>query len=505
MELSVATTENAVENADGMTILDLFTAVKKHIITAIVTLVVVLAAVAGYTFTRTPQYTASAQLLATYSGIAQTDASAGALSSGASYINSQIQTYPELVKTEAVLQPVIDKLGLSTTVSALAGEVTASNPKSTMLVEISVTDADAKKASSIANEVAESLKDQITAPLTTNEGVKITSPVNLQVVQTAYVPSSPSSPDIKANFVAGLAGGIVLGLIAAIVKDLADRRVRQAADAQAIIDVPVLGTLTASDVYKEKAPVIIAKPASPEAEEIRRLRTNLSFALPENNLSNVIVVTSASQHEGKTITSVNLATAFAETGSSVLLIDADVRSPSVAPQLGIEGNVGLTHLLTGKLSAQDAIQRYWKPNFHVLPAGKQSMNPSIMLNSRAMKSLIAQVAGHYDHVIIDTAPMRVANDAAVFVKEGGELLLVVGLGVAEKKQLRTTVQELKTLEIETAGLCLNFAETDKKKDNYYYYYGSDDDKSKENKPVTDGKGAAPAAAHSAEGRRRKHA
>ena len=486
-----------------MTILDVLMAVRKHMITAVVTLVVVFAAVAGYTFTRTPQYTASAQLLATYKGSTQDNTSAGSLNSGANYINSQIATYPQLVKTEAVLQPVIDDLGLNTTVSALAAKVTASNPTDTMLVEISVEDPSPKNASNIANSVATSLQKQITTTLYSDEGDKIVSPVNLQVVQQAYAPASPSSPNVKLNLAAGFAGGLILAIIAAVVKDLLDRRVRQASDVQSIIgDVPVLGTLSNSEAFSGKAPVIIAKPASPEAEEIRRLRTNLSFALPENNLSNVIVVTSAAQHEGKTTTSVNLATAFAETGSSVLLIDADVRSPSVAPQLGIEGNVGLTHLLTGKLSAQDAIQRYWKPNFHVLPAGKQSMNPSIMLNSRAMKSLIAQVAGHYDHVIIDTAPMRVANDAAVFVKEGGELLLVVGLGVAEKKQLRTTVQELKTLEIETAGLSLNFAETDKKKDDYYYYYGSNDDKSKDDKSVTDGKGSA-SAAHSAEGRRRK--
>lgn len=468
----MATTENA-EN-DVITI-DVLGAIKKHIITTVVTLVVVFAAVAGYTFTRTPQYTASAQLLATYKGSSTQDTTANSFNSGASYIESQIATYPELVKTEAVLQPVITDLGLNTTVDDLAKQVTASNPTDTMLVEISVDDPSPKNASNIANSVATSLQKQITTTLYSDEGEKIVSPVNLQIVQRAYVPANPSSPNTKMNLAIGLVGGIVLGIVAAVVKDLLDRRVRQTSDVQAIVDdVPVLGTLSNSETFSGKAPVIIAKPASPEAEEIRRLRTNLSFALPENNLSNVIVVTSATQHEGKTTTSVNLATAFAEAGSSVLLIDADVRSPSVASQLGIEGNVGLTHLLAGKLSAQDAIQRYWKPNFHVLPAGKQTMNPSIMLNSRAMKSLIAQVAGHYDHVIIDTAPMRVANDAAVFVKEGGELLLVVGLGVAEKKQLRTTVQELRTLEIETAGLSLNFAESDKKKDEYYYYYGSDD-------------------------------
>lgn len=478
------TTENDVVNEGGMTVLDLLIAVRKHVITAAITFVVVVAAVTGYTFTRTPMYTASAQLLATYksSSAAQDTNAAGQLNSGASYIKSQIATYPELVKTEAVLQPVIADLGLNTTVSALATQVTASNPTDTMLVEISVEDADPKSASNIANSVADSLTKQITATLTSDEGEKIVSPVNLTKVQQAYVPASPSSPNKKLNIAAAVAGGLILGVIAALIKDLLDRRVRQASDVTAIVpDTPILGTFSRSDMFTDKAPTIISHPVAREAEEIRRLRTNLMFSLPETNLSNVIVVASAGQSEGKTTTSVNLATAFAETGSSVLLIDADVRNPSVSGHLGIEGNVGLTQLLTNQLSSQDAIQRYWKPNFHVLPAGKQSMSPSIMLNSRAMKSLIAQVAGHYDHVIIDTAPMHVANDAAVFAKEGGELLLVVGLGVTEKKELRTTAQELTTLEIKPAGISLNFAEAEKQKDDYYYYYGSDEKDSKGSK------------------------
>lgn len=143
--------------------------------------------------------------------------------------------------------------------------------------------------------------------------------------------------------------------------------------------------------------------------------------------------------------------------------------------LGIEGTVGLTHLITNGVSSHDAIQRYWKPNFHVLPAGKQTMNPSILLNSRAMKALIEHVAGVYDYVIIDTAPMQVSNDAAVFAKEGPELLVVAGLGITEKKMIRQVARELKTASIEPVGLAMNYGEMDKPQRNGYYYYGSDTD------------------------------
>ncbi|PWG64460.1 polysaccharide biosynthesis tyrosine autokinase [Bifidobacterium callitrichidarum] len=460
-----------------MTILDIFNVLKKHLITAVITLVVVVAAMAGYTFTRTTQYTATAELLATYrtsagSGETGSSGNAGELSSGANYINSQIQTYPQLVKTESVLQPVIDDLGLNATVSDLAQGVTASNPDGTMLVDISVKNPDPKMASNIANAVAESLKKQVTSTLYTDEGDKIVSPVNLTVVQQAYTPASPSSPNIPRNLAAGVACGIILGIVAALIKDLLDTRVRLDTDVTNIVEAPVLGTLSRDEAYAGKTPVIIAKPASREAEEVRRLRTNLTFALPDGPQSNVIVVTSAGPSEGKTTLCVNLATAFAENDGKVLLIDADVRNPSVSDKLGIEGNVGLTHLITNQVSSQDAIQRYWKQNLHVLPAGTQTMNPSILLNSRAMKALIDQVSSAYDYVIVDTAPMQVANDAAVFAKEGPELLLVAGLGITEKNMLRQTAQELETLDIHAAGVAINYADQDKShKSGYYYYYG----------------------------------
>ncbi|TPF95436.1 protein-tyrosine kinase [Bifidobacterium sp. UTBIF-78] len=453
--------------------IDVLGALKKHFITAIVTLVVVCAAAAAYTFTRTPMYTATSELLATYrTSASSTTGSAGnELNSGASYINSQIQTYPQLVKTESVLQPVIDDLGLKTTVKELAATVTASNPSDTMLVDISVENADPKTASTIANAVAESLKKQVTSTLYSDEGDKIVSPVNLTVVQQAYVPASPSSPNVKMNLAIGVLVGVVFGLIAAVIKDSLDTRIRHESDVTALVDAPILGSIRRNDLYHGKAPAVISKPASREAEEVRRLRTNLSFILPGTPCSNVIVVTSAGPSEGKTTISVNMATAFAESGSKVLLIDADVRNPSVGKQLDLEDTVGLTHLITNEVSSQEAIQKYWKQNFHVLPAGAQRINPSILLNSHAMKALIDQVSEAYDYVIVDTAPMRVSNDAVVFAKEGPQLMFVVGLGVAEKRLLRKTVQELDTLDVKPVGIAIDYAENDNMQKTGYYYYG----------------------------------
>lgn len=317
-ERSIAVDEaEQVQDGNGVTILDLFNAVRRHVITAVVTLVIVMVAICAYTFTCTPQYTATSELLATYrSSAAASGASsnAGELSSGANYINSQIQTYPQLVKTESVLQPVIDDLGLDTTVKGLAASVTASNPDDTMLVDISVNNPDPKQASSIANSVAENLRKQVTSTIYSDEGDKIISPVNLTVVQQAYAPASPAHPT-SSSIWRQVLRSVSFSASWLPLSSLLDTRVRRDSDVTAVIDAPVLGSLSRNEAYAGTSPVIISRPASREAEEIRRLRTNVMFVLPDEPLSNVIVVTSAGPSEGKTTLSVNLATAFAENGS----------------------------------------------------------------------------------------------------------------------------------------------------------------------------------------------
>lgn len=464
------------EEEEGITLVDLWNAVRKHMVSAVVTLVVVVAVVAAYTFTRTPEYTATAQLFATYQRISGDDGGISEFNSGATYIQSQIQTYPQLVKTESVPQPVIDDLGLDMSVDALAQKVTASNPDGTMLVDIDVVDADAQAAADIANGVAESMRDQISAPIENDDGGTTPSPVDLDIVQQAYAPESPSSPNVPLYLAAGLVAGLVLGCCVAIVRDMLDRRVRQSSDATAIIDAPVLGTVTRSDRFAANRPVIVGAGTSSEAEEMRRLRVNLSFINANgDDRSNVIVVTSSTPAEGKSTIAINLAVAFAEQGSRVLLIDADVRHASVGSRLNIEGEVGLTQLLTGQASSADVIQKYWRQNLHVLPAGKQTMSPSVLLNSLAMSALLRQTSKAYNYVIIDTAPMQVANDAAVLAKEGTSLVMVVGFDVAEKQRLRAVKQELDVLGVRIMGVVFNLAEEDRQKYGAYYYYGGDED------------------------------
>lgn len=456
---------------DGITLLDLIHIITKHAILAIVTGVIVFLAVCAYTLTRTPQYTATAQVFATYSDTSVEDGSINSINSASTYISNQIRSYPTLATTEAVLQPVIDDLGLQMTVSGLAGQLTVENPEDTAFVNITAEDADPRQSAAIANDVAESLSNVVETSLYDTDRQ---SPVKLSIVQKAQEPSSPSSPNIPLYMAAGLVAGVVLGVFAALLRDMLSTRIEEVRDLQEIVDAPIMGRVPDDALLKGK-PVVVSAPASAIAEEYRRIRTNLSFTTPVNS-GRLIVVSSVSPNEGKTTTSVNIAAALAENGAHVLLIDADLRHPSVADKLGLEGGSGLAHVLSAQASVKDVVQRYWKGNLHIMPAGPKPPNASTLLNSDTMRDLINQALSQYEYVIIDTSPMIVANDAAIFGRMSNGVVLVSGRGVTDKRELRDIAGQLANLDVPVTGFVFNFAKDSKKRSsgygNYYYYDGA---------------------------------
>lgn len=461
-----------------MTIADLLQIVRKHLASAIISFVVVFAAVAAVTFIMPPKYTATAEVFATYAGQSGETQTTNDMNSGANYLNTQIETYPELVKTEAVLQPVIKDLGLNMTTTDLAGVVTATNPTNTFMVDISAEVGDPQQAADIANSVAKNLSDQISSELYNNSSSS-GSPIKLTVVQKAQTPTGQSSPNIPLYLAAGLILGIIVGIGVALLKDILNTKVDSTDDVRELTHASSLGTVPQAAILDDNCPVVVAQPAGSEAEEFRRIRTNLSFltTTATQGHGRLLVITSTDPSEGKTTVSSNVAVALAEEGKSVLFIDADLRHPSIAHKLGIEGHVGLSHVLSRQASPADVIQKYWKPNLHIMPAGKRPANASILLNSDLMKEMVKQALTQYDYVIIDTAPLSVASDATVFGRMAGGLVLVTGKGIVKKKELENTVTALQTAEVPILGFIFNFADPKKMHSkNYYYYYYEDGNK-----------------------------
>lgn len=455
---------------EHMTISDVLRAIKKHWIVEIVLFCVVVGVVAGTTFAATPIYTASTEILTQYDSASSSESSTTTNQQQYANGSSLASLYPDLVQSDEILQSVIDNLGLHATPTALRSNVSAATNDSSPIVYIYATDSNPAQTVRIVKELVKQLKKQVSAMA----GPDIN--VSFATIQAPVEPRVASSPNVQANLAIGIVAGLIIAMLGAVLREMFDKGVNDVSDVQTVVRDPVLASVPKAHTVSNGVPAVITKPRGRAAEEVRRLTTNISFVTPKDlKQQNVIIVTSTNPREGKTTVSVNMAAAFAEKGKSVLLIDADVRHPSVAKALGMNSGVGLVSLLAGEVSAKEAIQPYWKSYLQVLPAEEQKTPSGIILGSDAMRQLVDQAAERYDYVIVDTAPMTVANDAAVFAEKGGVLLLVVGQGVAQKKALREVVKEFRMSKTAIRGVVLNMVSVNNAGRSSYYYHEDHED------------------------------
>jgi capsular exopolysaccharide synthesis family protein len=278
--------------------------------------------------------------------------------------------------------------------------------------------------------------------------------VHATTVDPAEVPVKPSSPNVPLNVGLGLMAGLVLGFGVAVLRHVLDTNVRSEHDLQALTDKPILGVI-AYDGNVPRHPVILRdEPLSAPSEAVRRLRTNLKFVdVAEGSKS--IVISSSVVDEGKSTIAVNLACSLADTGARILLIDADLRRPSIASYLGIEGAVGLTTVLIGRATLADVVQPFGNGTLDVLPAGEIPPNPSELLGSQAMATLLDQITRTYDMVLLDTPPILPVTDAAVVSTLAGGVVVVVGADRVRRPQLREALGSLSTAGVSILGLVMN--------------------------------------------------
>jgi succinoglycan biosynthesis transport protein ExoP len=226
-------------------------------------------------------------------------------------------------------------------------------------------------------------------------------------------------------------------------------------------------------VSSSKEPVEIitqSRPQSQMAESYRALRTSLlltSLGAPPRT----ILITSALPREGKTTTSVNTAIVLAQKGTRVLLIDADLRRPSVHKALGIGTRVGLSNVLTGGATLEQAVVRSpMLPNLFVLPAGTPPPNPAELMASSQMFELLAELREQYDHVVLDTPPTLSVTDAVVLSTRADAVVLVIRSSQTTKPALRRARDILAQVNARVAGVLLNAVNLDSPDYSYYYEY-----------------------------------
>lgn len=385
---------------------------------------------------------------------------------------SRAASYVVLARDRATASLVIDDLGLDTTPEALVGRIEATQTPETVIISIAARANTPEDAQELADAWVSALAERVDAVEASKSGQQ---GMRIEVSESAQLPTSPISPNVERNVLLGAVLGGLLGLGYAVVRSMLDRRLRSAEAIEKETGTPVVGSVP--DLGKPAGLFVDSSrtgPAALAAESIRRLRTNLSY-MDVDNPPRAIVITSPKQGDGKSTMAANLAAAIALSGQPVTLIDADLRRPRVAEMLRMDSTVGLTDVLTGRLDLTEALQQHpTVEGLSILTSGSKPPNPSEILGSQAMKTLLGKLRAD-GMVIIDAPPLLPVTDAAIVAHSADGALITVSAGRTLDTELATAISHLTRVNARPLGVILNrVSKRTVGAGNYGSYYGYDE-------------------------------
>jgi capsular exopolysaccharide synthesis family protein len=381
---------------------------------------------------------------------------------------AKVTSYVAVATSTEVADRVIKALDLQTSPGALIGNISVSHPTDTVLLTVSARSADPAQAQQLANAWVTALAAEIKTldPSTPTAGTTTTSPgggdtsVRIEPFSQAQ-PGSLVLPRTNLNVIIGLLLGLLLGFAYALVRHQFDRRLRSSEEVEKAFGVPVIGMIPHStQIRGADGALALAVTGSPTAssastaEGFRKLRTNLAY-MDVDHPPRVIVVTSPKQSDGKSTVAANLAAAIAIGGQPVTLIDGDLRRPTIADSMAVVDGAGLTDVLVGRVSAADVIQDHPDvPGLRILASGAIPPNPSELLGSNAMRTLIHELAAEA-MVVIDAPPLLPVTDAAVLTRSADGALVVITHGGTLDSELAASLQHIAAVHGRTLGLVFN--------------------------------------------------
>lgn len=392
---------------------------------------------------------------------------------------SKAATYVIIARSSGTAQRVVDELGLDTTGSALASRVTASQPEDSTFVNVSVNASTPEEAQAIANAWVRATAAEVALVETGEEDGQ--PPLTVVPVENAELSSVPVSPDPQRNIAIGAALGLAAGAGFSLVRNQIDRRLRSKTEIERRFGVPVIGSIpkaTNLDGPRNEFAELVTDPRTQgrseqeSAEAFRKLRTNLQF-LDVDNPPRIVVVSSPFPGDGKSTLSANLAATIAVSGQPVLLIDGDLRRPTVAGKFGLVEGGGLTDLLIGRADPEDVMQSSPRhPNLAVIGAGDIPPNPSEMLGSKAMGRLLHELAEDYV-VIIDAPPLLPVTDAALLATNADGIIITITAGKTLDTDLEASLNALERVRANPLGIIINrVPQASGESGHYGGYYGT---------------------------------
>ncbi|RYJ05924.1 MAG: polysaccharide biosynthesis tyrosine autokinase [Actinomycetales bacterium] len=387
-----------------------------------------------------------------------------------------VESYAHVLGGTALEQRAVKALGLEDAGDAeVRGEVVGNSS----VVRVVVRTTDPERAAQLAGQVAEELVSWIAsyqdrAAERAGEDAPDLPTLSPIVIQEGTASSQPVEPDARRTYVLFGLAGLLLGLLLAALRNLATATVTSSDALTEQVKAPVIGAV-AQDRHVADHPLISTlSNQHPRAEAMRIIRTNLQF-LDVDRVSNVYVVTSSVAGEGKTTTASNLAISLAQSGQNVVLVDGDLRRPRLHEVFGAEQNVGLTSVLVGKVPLDSAVQGTDVPGLDVLTSGTRPPNPSEIIQTAAMETVLIELGRRYDIVLVDAPPLLPVADAALLSVISDGAILVVRHGRTGHDQVRAASERITTVGGRLLGTIISMSPK-KETARYGYGYGYDDGK-----------------------------
>lgn len=422
----------------------------------------------------TPKYQSAAMFYVNNNALSVGDTSLSISSGDLTTSRNLVESYLVILKTRESLNAVIDYAEVDRSYSELRDMITAAAVNQTEIFQVVVTSPDPQEAEKIANAIAYILPKRISSII---EGT------SAKIVDSAIVAAKPSSPNYTVNTLVGFLAGLLLAVAAIVLKEVFDTTIRTEEDITQCCKYPVLaavpdmtapskggydyaydrgksGSRKTAPAGQTRAPALIGSDMSFAASEAYKLlRTKLQFSFTDENDSRVIGVSSALSGEGKSLSAINLAYSLSELNKKVILIDCDMRRPTLAEKLRIKKKPGLSNFLTRQSAIEGLIQYCGMKNdekaFHVIAAGQNPPNPIELLSSAKMTRLLSSLRKVYDYIILDLPPVGEVSDAMAVAKETDGIMLVVRQNYCDRQVLSDTVHQFEFIDARILGVVYN--------------------------------------------------
>lgn len=408
------------------------------------------------------EYEAEAQIMVSVNS----SEDVAALSLGNNFSQERLQTYIAVATSRPVMEKVIAELELNETPTGLAERVSAEAVPETVLLRVVARDSDPRLAAQIADSLAAALMTEIDE-IERADG-QATALVRTVLVEDATIPSEPSAPSVPRNAVLALLGGLGGSVLFVLLRGILDTRIRSTEHLAEDFGIPLFASIP-RDSKHASDPMVLANYDNEDfSEAYRLLRTRLRYANTDGRLD-AIMITSVGECEGKSSVSSLLAAALAESGLNVLLIDGDLRRPTIAKKFGLEEAAGLSAVLTRQATLDEAVQRSVGVRVDVLAAGILPPNPAELLESQSMRDLISEAKRKYDMLIIDTPPITASVDATSLSVIADAVLLVVRTdGKVTKHAIRRSLIGMNLVGSRVLGMVATFTKADGSNLSSYY-------------------------------------